>query len=263
MAVIVVVLLMASLQSGCLRLIDGERERGGSAMTQGSEIQFIVPTLGQVRGFSPGAFNADLAREKGLLFIDGSLSWEYLILQSGYRAAFNEFLNDACDLESYEKELSENEKYDFVVETLFSTVYSRIGSFGRDYIFLRNDFNIEVLEDEDFRLLKSSCDRSSIMYTEEVREMVERTYRDVIRVEYTPGQAPFDVIYDGETLSPFFAPNDAVVLGIWYTVEHAEDGSLAHPEEQPEMEEYLEAMRREMQRDMGEILKTPVVIFIY
>jgi hypothetical protein len=261
--VIILAIFAVFAFSGCTKSAGGNGKED-TAMKEGMTIQFIVPTIGESNGFNPITTDYELAQKKGLIGKDNDnvLSAEYLTLQSGYRAAFNEYLNSKTDLGQYDQRLGKNEKYNFIADGAYGSVYRRVGSFGRDCIFLRNNFNIEILDDADLELLKSACEDTSVTVSAELKEMVERTYKDVIKVQYEAEQPPFDVIYEADGFEPLFAPNDAVILGIWYAVEYDSEGDLLDADAEVDKESYIEDLRLQMQREMSKALDAAVVVFV-
>ena len=90
-----------------------------------------------------------------------------------------------------------------------------------EFFFVRNNLKIERLPEQFIELLKRRVFQQKEELDEKTEQMIELTYRDVIRNEkYKDGT---HINYGPTTSTDFFAPNDALVLGFRFDPEYETD----------------------------------------
>ena len=122
--------------------------------------------------------------------------------------------------------------------------YQRTSTMDLNYIYLRNNLNIENLSKNDLELLESlECD-SLVNVTDDLNELIRRTYKNVINPSY--GNKKY--ICYGPSIGKYLASSDDLVLGIRYnefeennlTDDEWFDNSIAQNEKLKEICEALE-----------------------
>jgi hypothetical protein len=103
-------------------------------------------------------------------------------LQALYRKVFEAYLAEKLDLLSYEL-LFHNEEVPMTpVPKGRQNYYQYCSTLPMEYLYLRNNLCIERLEEKDLALLQQCHEAGQYEVTEELTEMVVRTYIRVIRV---------------------------------------------------------------------------------
>jgi hypothetical protein len=155
----------------------------------------------------PFNYDMDLARALGLA-TDGTFSREYLNMQALYRKALEHYLAERLNLVEFDEMLSSSE-LDFIPlsEDRFD-FYQRYSTFGFQYIYLRNNLPIERLSPDDLDILRRYIHAGNSNVTEELLDLVARTFKRVITVDegWEP-DVPAGYHPGGDT-----APNNALVL---------------------------------------------------
>lgn len=153
-------------------------------------------------------FNVKLAQEKGLINGDDKSKYDDLVKK--YKYLLEYYINSKIDLSKYE-ELIKNSGLSIGINNKYKVlnVYLKL-----DYIFLISNLFVEKLSLEDISLL-SKFDNN---VTEELINVVERTYKDVVCDNYFKGEytnSIYKVCYG--PMVPFnFVDNDSLVLKIYY-----------------------------------------------
>lgn len=116
----------------------------------------------------PCNFNYEMAIKKGL-YQKKSLTENYQTIVKNYRVILEYILNESLNLKWYDQQIKECNLYMTPVDKNKQDMYQRNSTLGCDFIYLRNNFYIERLEEEDLKLF-------SIFPTtkEEIDKRVER-----------------------------------------------------------------------------------------
>jgi hypothetical protein len=221
-----------------------------------------VPSTQEAQDYNPGSFDYELARQKGLIGTDDALSDKYLRLQAKYRSAFNEMLDSKGVLAVTDAAIDHSDLQFVPVAAEDYDVYQKYGSYGRKYIFLRNDFYIERLSAEDLELL----DKASLEDSADLLPLVTRTYKDVIEVQVPSRDGSLDeekgltIVYQMDYFGLQEADSHAVVLKIINREKFDEQGNEDYEAEKKKWQA-LQAVRDELQAQLTKQLGHEVVVF--
>jgi hypothetical protein len=215
----------------------------------------------------------NLAREKGLMGERNLVTGDYLTLQAIYKKEFYEYLSETIDFQKYEDMLNPDGLYS-PAYTDKTNAYQRFGSYGNEYFFLHNQFYIEKLSYEDLLSLAAGID---------LRELVIRTFRDIIRDSWTAPHPPVisspytDIIYNpprqdiywNEISQNSVLINYAIELGIRYDdrplngfVNQNKDEYLSN-EGYKARRDYMNELRYKIQNEIALLLDYPIAIFVF
>ncbi|MDR2106290.1 MAG: hypothetical protein LBP24_02660 [Coriobacteriales bacterium] len=224
-------------------------------------VDWTYPSEKEAREIRPTSFHSEMAWAKGLTGLFPRMSERYLLLQEVYRYHFNDYLNRVAALDSYDKALADSTKYRFIPgKEEYKTVYQKYGAYGRQFITLRNHFHIEILSKEDIGVLVSAARQPPDSNSQEMAELVERTWREVITITFSNDPSSrFDVLYDGD-----FAPNTAVVLDLRATSEFDENGRTIDQDIEDLKWAFLtDEFKVQMEDEMSAKLGVDVVVFLH
>jgi hypothetical protein len=205
----------------------------------------------------------NLAREKGLIGERNLVTGNYLTLQAIYKKAFYEYLSETIDFKKYEDMISGGELR-IHSKTRDANAYQRFGSYGNEFLFLRNQFYIEQLSAEDLLSLAAGT---------ALRELIIRTYRCVLigsRQSLITLEAPYtnltyflprlDIYHEERSYKEIeqnaIGISYAIVLGIRY-----DDNSMYGDAKQ--MRDYMNELRYQIQDEMALLLDYPIAIFVF
>jgi len=225
--------------------------------------EIIVPSVEEAMEFvsprliGPCSFDRELARSRGLIGEGNILTSEYLKAQAIYRAAFYQYLNKKVNINQYERMLDESE-YNFIQRDVSRQhLYQRFGSFENRYIFLRNNFYIERLDQDDVNMLNEASDKYALI------ELTARTYKDVIRINPRENTDANIYTYDAGVLSGNIeVPNAAVLLYIAFDMEFDDAEEDVYFENFKIMEEFARKVADQMQEDLTEALGHTVIVHV-
>lgn len=169
----------------------------------------------------PYAFNLSLAKQKGLA-LNGSLTLEYAKLSFLYHCYLEQYLIKKLPLKKYDDMLANNNFNIKKVNVSNQSFYQKYSSTGLKFISLRNHAYIEYLTMEDLESLRTGLNFEG--YLEPVMKLVERTYKEIIKVRYKnlEDDKTFYVIYEGET-PDMAALNSSLVYECDYTIDLMND----------------------------------------
>ena len=207
-------------------------------------------------------YNHELCKDKGLLK-DGRLSHRYLCLQAVYRANLDAYLLKMLDIRQLDEELR-NSGLGFVrPKPKNRNLYERESGMNLEYIWLRNNLYIEYLGKEQLSLLEQRLETGGEAVTNELQNMIEETYREVIRVRNPQDQEESGrFFYAGTKGKRPEIPSDALVLEITNAMEYDAAGNLLRGDRMREKCEYLEKVRLRKEKEYSEILGTEVYILV-
>lgn len=223
----------------------------------------VVPSIAEIEK-NPYIYryNHELGKEKGLLN-DDCLNDHYLNLQAVYRANLDACLMSVLDVEDLDEELV-NSSLGFINRKAEDrNLYEKESTMGLVYIYQRNNLYIEYLSEEQLSMLRQSLESEKPLITDEIKDMVKETFREVIRVRNP---------LDWEDKSRFLYPeaegrkpkisNQALVLGIANAIGYDNSGKLLPDRYRREKYAYLERVKKEKEKEYSEILGTEVYILI-
>ena len=181
-------------------------------------------------------------------------------LDTIYRIGLGYYLKEKLDLASYEKEIKEAGCAEVSAEAKKKT--QARDRTGTKYIYVRNDMNMNILSPEDIETLKSGDVYSDGSLSDEMMEIVIRTFPDVIRAVRTTENDPEMTIYDtdiyGEADSSV-VPVGALVFQIATQPEYDGNGYEVSPEEEDRKEDALYSLSQRMEEEMkGKLGNVPV-----
>jgi len=226
--------------------------------------EILVPSVEEAMEFvssrliGPCTFDHELARSRGLIGEGNTLTNEYLKAQAIYRAAFYQYLNNKVNISQYEKMLDET-GYNFIQRDISRQhLYQRFGSFGNRFIFLRNNFYIERLHQDDVNILIEASDEDALV------DLAARTYRDVIRINPRENTDKNTYTYDAGVLSGYReVPNAALLLYIAFASEFNEAGDFVSRENEKIKVEIAQKLAIQMQEELTAVLGHPAVVHLY
>lgn len=162
--------------------------------------------------------NENLAIQKGLI-INGN-NERYVYIQNIYKYFFEKYLLEKINILHYNN-LIKDSNLDFGVPhpTKEELATNLNEYFNFEYIYLINSFFVEKLSIEQINMLVECSIRKDFAFSLEIREMIESTYKEVIRKNFFKGEyvdKRYKVCY-GAVTSSNFANNDELVLKILYS----------------------------------------------
>jgi len=217
------------------------------------------PTIEEARAYTPDSFHYETARSKDLIDDSNILTDKYLRLQAVYKLCFNSWLDAIVSPVQYELEMTGSE-YTFSPKENQS-IYKKYGCADRQFIFLRNNFHIEKLDETDISLLQNVLDGMEMVSSDVMTEMIGRTFVKVITVDYDESGAEYDVVYDPGVFSGNKASNKALVFGIQYDWEFDEKGNLLDGNAEDAKEELVISIKKKMEIEISEKVGIQVVVF--
>lgn len=165
------------------------------------------------------------------------LSEKYFFIQSLYQKVLEEYLAQELDLEKIDKKIQKN-SHNFHPLEEDQQYYQRHSMLDLNFIFLRNTIFIERLSQEDIGILLKYYDQNETEITDELRELVKRTYPYVL--------APVDTqLYpDVYSFSYGAGPGevftmDTIVFGISITNPYDSTGENQLIDKEEYQEDYL------------------------
>lgn len=140
------------------------------------------------------------------------LSEKYFFIQALYQKAVEEYLGEMLDLAEIDREIA-NDKHEFYPdEEAYLNYYKSHSMLGCTYIYLRNTASVERLSQEDIDTLLRYYDKQETEITQELGEMVERTYAYILAPVDTQKSDSKYVSYDLGREQNFSV--DTIVFGI-------------------------------------------------
>ncbi|MDR3307293.1 MAG: hypothetical protein LBS58_00115 [Coriobacteriales bacterium] len=270
-ALLVVLMLVVSFaQVGCIPFLkDPNKEvEPGTMITYDKSWDF--PKYIDSTKLIPYSFHFDWAYEKGLIGekdVEGrDLTEKYYLLQAVYKYYFNVYLNETVGFDDYDEALATSSEYIFrPQEEDRLTVYQRYGSFDRQFIYLRNNFHIELLSSDDLVLLTDAAQRPPTADDRQMFEMVTRTWKEVITVSYGEDtERRFETIYDtGAFTGGRGIPNTALVLCLQTRQNYDETGNSDNDIERVKEDYLYEQFSVQMESELSQKLGVEVIVMVY
>ncbi len=156
--------------------------------------------------------NIEEARNKGL--IAGNDMSVYKKVQKEYKYIFEYYLSSIIDFNKYEKEIDNSNLYIGIGKNLKFKMLNEY--MNLDYFFFISNLFVEKLCKNDIELLLAKFNKNNI--SDELVEMVKRTYKDVIKNNFFRGEYT-DKVYKvcyGPIVPINFVDNDALVFKLYY-----------------------------------------------
>jgi len=258
--VIIMILLGLLTTGGCDEM---ENNIEGLLIPNESESRAMIAEYTDVNGakkmVQPSSYNIRLAVEKGLSKSSGFDS-KYLSMQALYRKAFELFLSERLELAMYDDVLANSELRFIPIENDRMSFYQKYSTFGFRYIYLRDNIPIERLSEADLNILGASISANNTGITDELLELVARTYNSVI-IAYDDWED--DTIIGYSNNGQKRAPNNALVFEIGHTIEFDEEGDFVDTANEMEKNNYLKnEFIPLMEEKLSEALGWKVIVFI-
>lgn len=154
--------------------------------------------------------NENLAVEKGLISNDDKSKYNDLVAK--YKYLLEYYINTQMDLSKYDNMIKNSGLYIGI-----NNKYKSLNLYlNFDHLFLINNLFVEKLTTEDINLLIIEFNKENI--SNQLLEMVSRTYRDIIRDNYFKGEYT-DLVYKvcyGPAIPSNMVDNDSLVFKIYY-----------------------------------------------
>jgi len=206
----------------------------------------------------PDGYNHELIAEKGLGKSAKVLSDDYRLMQALYKKAFISYIADKLDLKRYDDELS-NSGLNFVSHENDSYLGAK-HYLGTKYIMILNRCYIEQLDKNDLEILRRTLEAGNAEVTDELADLVRRTWQDVIKIRDDEADN-FYVMINKDPVYTF--SNDAIVLGIG-TVMYKDENGNVDMEKEDEKAEFLENYCARMMEEMdGKLGDVPIKVFSF
>ncbi len=157
-----------------------------------------------------GKGNESLAREKNLI-IDNDKT-KYADLQKKYKYLLEYYLHNKINFKKYE-DLIDNSNLFIGKNAKYRSLNEYL---NLNYLFLINNLFVEKLSIEDINLILTKFNKDVV--DDELINLVERTFKDVIYDNYMKGEYQSDIykVCYGAFIPSNFVDNDALVFKIYY-----------------------------------------------
>ena len=120
----------------------------------------------------PITYNYDLIKAKNLT------EDRYFKIANKYKMVFEKYVNETLNLSKYNDKMKNGDLPFGVCPIDNQDYYQKNSTLGLDFIYIKNNFNIEVLEVEELNLLENSNDYNIL------KELIIRTCKKVITINY-------------------------------------------------------------------------------
>jgi len=160
--------------------------------------------------------NKELAIQKELIVNDNNSL--YIQLENFYKFLFENYILKDLNLDKYNN-LFKNSELDFgIAQPTKEQLLDKNSYLNLEYIYILNNFFVEKLSLEDINILKKYMTMQQIILTSELTELLKRTYKDIIKDNYTSKGYTEDIynVCYGYMVPSNFAKNNALVIKIIY-----------------------------------------------
>jgi len=201
--------------------------------------------------------NNELASAKGL--IKGEDKSLYIALQEIYKYLFEVYIFSKVNLKKYDEEIKNSEYYFGKPNPNSKQLISGLREFmGLDHIYLLNNFFIEKLEMNEIELLKGNLGKK-IEASKELLEMVERTYKEIIKKNFFKGEYTDNVykVCYGVAVPSNFADNNAIVLKIYYSKNTKKLNDEEFINNLVKQKELIKGLKERLKKEMEDKLGVP------
>lgn len=185
---------------------------------------------------------------------------ESMSVEDLYRFELGSMLKEKLGLAEYDKELSDSELNYIANSDDYKTEAQRSDKMYLEYIYLANELHLDRLSGHDYEIIESAIKEGNINGNPDVREVVERTFNNIIA--YSIDEADEDV----ETsyrfwLTPQIVPVNSLVLAIGTMGEFNELGEYECYEceyrKTAGLKEFASRMEEELSGMLGD---TPIIV---
>ena len=151
-------------------------------------------------------------REDIKLFnIDKNINKEEYLL---YRKLFTEYIVEKTNLKKYDEEIEKSNLNFIPIKESKMDIYQYFSSDILKYFYIRNNLYLEKLDKKIIEFLYEKIKKQNYNLDELSREMIEKTYKNILFKDRLEGFKCF--VFYGPQTTPFSAEDDAVVIGIRY-----------------------------------------------
>lgn len=186
----------------------------------------------------------------------------YLDLSTLYRMLLNEYVKQ-IGLNKYE-ELIQNSELNFIpINDSQQDFYQYYNNSDLEYYYVRNNIYLEALNDEEKAYLERKLQQQDFSVSNQDLQFIANTFKKVISEHHPNMEEPFNTNY-GPTSSPYFAQNNALVIGFRYDMfnigDMEEEKFVENLERQ---EEYYYVLNEHIQDELKQKLDIPVSVIEY
>ena len=210
---------------------------------------------------TPRSYDLEEAYIKGLTENSDRFSPLYCILQARYREVLSKYLLRKLPLESFDKEIGENELCFLPVEAKRQSAYQFYDCLGLKYFYLRNNLHIERLSVDELELLKSSISEQSSENEDAVARLVESSWKKIISISEEAEK--FTQIYEMNLQGNKEAPGNALVFELATMSSFDENGNFTDIDREMEKDSWIFSYRNKIVPQLCEMFdEVPVRVFI-
>lgn len=130
----------------------------------------------------------------------------YFMLSERYKHFFEQYIMDNLPLAHVDRNMQESNLGFCPIKEADMDWYQKSSGMGLRYLYLRNDFYIELLERDELDFLEDAA-----AYNQQVAEFIRHSFRRVI----DPCDEPTSIFYGPEN-GQFLCDSDTIVLGVRY-----------------------------------------------
>ena len=177
---------------------------------------------------APGYYYGPAAEERGMADEDRQYNDKFFYIQALYRKGLDRMLVEEFGLYDYDREIGKQsdrfaqedieKAFNEVPELYYWPTFSMM---NLDYIYLRNSVHVERLEGEDLRIFEEAYEARTTEVSEEMREVIERTWKFFINVDREGGNPIAGYTIGGP--SPNDPTSDTLMLEIRIWNNYTED----------------------------------------
>lgn len=258
--------IMCLFLCACSGIKEGDEivNNAGISETNADILESWVITQEELSQTTPNwTYDYEHAKEKGLSDDGETFNETYFYVQAAYKYVFCQYLNHEVGLQSYDETMVNSALSFLPLASEAETFYQKNNPLELQFIYLRNNFYVEKLEQSDLETIKSAL-QSEADLTENLLALVQRTYSIVIKTSTAEDkEVSYEIIYEAGMLSVKTALNDALVIAISDAYAWDADGNLISAENERAKEAFVENLAQEMENALNDKLDVPVTIFLY
>lgn len=146
--------------------------------------------------------------------MDDETRENYFLLTSAYRYYLTKYLEEKVGLSKFDKRIETSELSFVPVDEKEMDFYQGFNRSNYKFIYLRNNIYIGNLSNEERNELCELIKSSELEYNEKIGEFIGRTFKKAI-FEKSKDNDSININY-GPISQSFFAPNDALIIGLRY-----------------------------------------------
>lgn len=182
---------------------------------------------------------------------------KYLIIQSLYKKAFDNYLKEIMAIDIDKKLLESNLDYGKIKQDKKHN-FHKFSYLGSDYLFVRNFLYIERLTKNEIKKFEEKIYNGDYEVDDEIKNIVKSTFEDVIKVK-TENNEKVKVFYD--YIVPTFAfDNDALVLYLNYGTNNVQLSGNEFIHNKVKKEIYLDELMEKIKKECLKKLNCSVEI---